>query len=80
MFAMRRPSRIDAKLTTILRESARVPMTAEGRVRQAVSLAYGNLKMEDDGATRAQVSAATEAVFAADLDPSLPQKRTAARR
>jgi hypothetical protein len=35
-------------------------------MRQVASLAYGNLKLEDDRVTRVQVIAATEAVFAAD--------------
>jgi hypothetical protein len=50
-------------------------MSAEARERQLVSLAYGNVKLEEDGATREQVVAAVVAAR-----PQVSRPRIAARR
>jgi len=68
---MRRPA-ITPQLQALL-GSAR-EMSPEARVRQATSFAYGNLKLEDEGVTKAQVVAATHAVLAADAEPAVPSR------
>ena len=74
---MRRPRRQDPQLAALLRETTRVPMTAEARFRQAVSFAYGNTKLEDERVTREQIAASTTAVLDQAMSPS---KRVASRR
>jgi hypothetical protein len=54
---MKRPPQVDPKLAALVREASRVPMTPEARERQLQSFAYGNVKLEDDRVTRAQVTA-----------------------
>jgi hypothetical protein len=54
---MNRPPHVDPQLAALVREAARVPMTPEARERQLQSFAYGNVKLEDDRVSRAQVTA-----------------------
>jgi hypothetical protein len=55
---MRFPAVVDPSLAKRVRDASAVTPTEESRERQVVSLAYGNLKIENDRITRTQVEAA----------------------
>ena len=59
-FFVKKPPRVNPTLAKML-ASAR-PMTEEQRSRQLVSLAFGNLKLENDRATRAMIEEAVRVV------------------
>ncbi len=53
---MRRPAIVDGKLAQLVRDASMRPMTDPARERQLVSLAYGNVTIENDRVTKPLVA------------------------
>jgi len=59
---VKKPPRVNPTLAKMLARASARPMTEEQRSRQLVSLAFGNLKLENDRATRAMIEEAVRVV------------------